>query len=57
MIIENPNIVQLKNPRSQTYVKINKLFGKIITHGKKTPYKNVPIMSRNKKGETTYKMS
>ena len=56
MIIENPDIVQLKHPRTQTYVKINKLFGEIITYGKKTPYKNVPIVSKNKKGETIYKM-
>jgi len=56
MIIENPDIVQLKNPRSQRWVRVNKLFGKVISGTKKTPYKNVPIASINKKGETIYKI-
>ena len=55
-MIENPNIVQLKNPRSQAYVRVNRLFGKIISGQKKTPYKNIPIATKNKKGFTIYKM-
>ena len=56
MIIENPDIIQLKNPRSQKYVRVNKLFGKVISGGKRTPYKNIPIATKNKKGFIIYKM-
>lgn len=56
MLIENPDVVQLKNPRNQKYVRVNKLFGRVMSGNKKTPYKNIPIATKNKKGETIYKM-
>jgi hypothetical protein len=44
------DIVQIKNPRSNRYVKIDRAAGKIIAH-KTTqgPYKNVPIIKKNSK--------
>lgn len=41
------DIIQLKNPRSQKYIKINRKTGKIIG-SKKTPYKNIPIICKHK---------
>jgi len=41
------DIVQLKNPRSDRYVKIDRAAGKIISHKTtKGPYKNVPIIKK-----------
>ena len=37
-------MVQIKNPKTGHYVKINKSEGLIVGH-KSTPYKNVPIIS------------
>jgi hypothetical protein len=38
------DVVQVKNPRSGKYVKIDRSRGKIIAHKKSDgPYKNVPI--------------
>ena len=38
------NIVQVKNPKSNHYVKIDRSAGKIISHKKSEgPYKNIPI--------------
>lgn len=44
------SIVQVKNPKSGHYVKIDRSAGKIISHKKsKGPYKNIPIaMNRTK---------
>ena len=41
---EKPDYVQLKNPRTGRYVKIDRTQGLIIAHKKSEgPYKNVPI--------------
>jgi hypothetical protein len=38
------DIVQVKNPKSGHYVKIDRSIGKILDHKKSEgPYKNVPI--------------
>jgi hypothetical protein len=38
------DVVQVKNPRSGKYVKIDRAQGKIIAHKKSSgPYKNVPV--------------
>jgi hypothetical protein len=38
------DIVQVRNPKTDRYVKINRTEGKIMSHKKsKGPYKNVPI--------------
>ena len=36
-------IVQIKNPKSGSYVKIDTSTGRILSY-KKTPYKNIPIV-------------
>lgn len=47
---KKPDIVQVKNPKSGHYVKIDRSQGKIIDHKKSEgPYKNVPI-ARKRKG-------
>ena len=44
------DIVQIKNPRTGRYVKIDRSKGRIIAHKKsKGPYKNVPIARKRKK--------
>ena len=45
-------IVQLYNPRSHRYIKVDKTVGGIISHGKRdrTPYKGIPIVGKNDKG-------
>lgn len=48
-ILSKPRYVQLLNPRSGRYVKIDHKLG-IISHKKgKKPYKNIPIVSKNGK--------
>jgi hypothetical protein len=43
------DVVQVKNPRSGRYVKIDRTVGKIIAHKKSDgPYKNVPIARKSK---------
>ena len=45
------NIVQVKNPRTGHYVKINREQGQIIAHKKSdVPYKGVPIARKRKVG-------
>lgn len=47
---KKPDVVQVKNPKSGHYVKIDRAKGKIIDHKKSEgPYKNVPI-ARKRKG-------
>lgn len=42
------DIVQVKNPRSDRYVKIDRAAGKIISHkATKGPYKNIPIIKKS----------
>jgi hypothetical protein len=46
---KKPDIVQVKNPKSGHYVKIDRSKGKIIDHKKSDgPYKGVPIASKRK---------
>lgn len=43
------DIVQVKNPKSGHYVKIDRTVGKILDHKKSEgPYKNIPV-ARNRK--------
>jgi len=46
---EKAKIVQVKNPKTGRYVKINREEGLIVSH-KKTegPYKNVPVARKRK---------
>jgi hypothetical protein len=38
------DVVQVKNPKSGRYVKIDRSAGKILSHKRSTgPYKNVPV--------------
>lgn len=44
MTREKPDYVQLKNPRSGLYVKVDRTRGLIVSYKKSEgPYKNVPI--------------
>jgi hypothetical protein len=43
------DIVQVQNPRTERYVKIDRNAGKIISHKSSTgPYKNVPVARKKK---------
>lgn len=43
------DVVQVKNPRTDRYVKIDRSAGKIIAHKKsKGPYKDVPVARKRK---------
>ncbi|HKP76247.1 MAG TPA: hypothetical protein VJT67_12035 [Longimicrobiaceae bacterium] len=44
------DVVQVKNPRSGKYVKIDRTAGKIIAHKKSEgPYKGVPVARKRSK--------
>ena len=44
------NIIQIRNPRSGRYIKINRNKAIIISHKKlKGPYKNIPIVTKDDK--------
>lgn len=44
------DIVQVKNPKTGNYVKIDRSAGKIIAHKKSSgPYKGVPVARKRKK--------
>ncbi len=44
------DIVQVKNPRTGHYVKIDRDMGKIISHKKSDgPYQDVPVARKSKK--------
>lgn len=46
-----PEIVQLRNPRSGRYVKVDRTHGRIVAHKRSDgPYKNVPIIPLRKVG-------
>ncbi len=47
-------IVQIMNPRTSRYTKINKDKGTIASKKSKGPYKNIPIITRNKEARSTY---
>ncbi len=41
------DIVQIKNPRTNRYVKINRSIGVIVSHKKSAgPYKGVPVVTK-----------
>ena len=43
------DVIQVKNPRSGKYVKIDRSRGRIISHKKSEgPYKNVPVARKKK---------
>ncbi len=42
-----PDVVQVKNPKTGHYVKIDRSAGKIVSHKKSDgPYKGVPVASK-----------
>ncbi|MBI2857472.1 MAG: hypothetical protein HYX90_00220 [Chloroflexi bacterium] len=44
MTSKKRDVVQVKNPKSERYVKIDRSAGKIIAHKKSSgPYKDIPI--------------
>jgi len=50
MAKKKKDIVQVKNPRSGHYVKIDRDQGKIIAHKKSEgPYKNIPVARKSSK--------
>jgi len=45
----NRDVVQVKNPRTGHYVKIDRSAGKIVSHKKSEgPYRNVPVARKRK---------
>jgi hypothetical protein len=43
------DVVQVKNPRTDHYVKIDRAAGKIVSHKKSEgPYKNIPVARKRK---------
>ena len=50
MAVARKDVVQVKNPKSGHYVKINRTAGKIVAHKKTAgPYKGVPVARRKAK--------
>ncbi len=48
-IDKNRDVVQVKNPRSNRYVKIDRSNGRIVSHKKTTgPYKGIPVARKKK---------
>lgn len=44
MATKKHDVVQVKNPRSGHYVKIDRTVGKIVSHKKSEgPYKDIPV--------------
>ena len=50
--------IQTKNPKTQTWVEIDKKLGRISRSGKRNPYKNVLMYEgkKDKNGEYIFKM-
>lgn len=47
---KSQNVVQVKNPRSGHYVKINRAQGKIVAHKTSPgPYKGIPVAKKKSK--------
>ena len=45
------DVVQVKNPKTNRYVKIDRTKGKILSHKKSLgPYKNVPVARKRSSG-------
>ena len=50
MATKKSKVVQIKNPKSGKYVKIDRSKGRIISHKKSEgPYKGVPVARKRKK--------
>ena len=48
-IDKNRDVVQVKNPRSNRYVKIDRSNGRIVSRKKTTgPYKGIPVARKKK---------
>jgi hypothetical protein len=46
---KKPDVVQVKNPRTARYVKIDRSVGKIVAHKKSAgPYKSIPVARKRK---------
>lgn len=46
------DVIQVKNPKTNRYVKIDRSKGKIISHKRSEgPYKNVPVARNRKKSK------
>lgn len=46
------DIVQVMNPKTGRYVKINRTEGKIVSHKKSAgPYKNIPVARKRSSGK------
>jgi hypothetical protein len=46
------DIVQVKNPKTDRYVKVNRTEGQIVSHKKSPgPYKNVPVARKSSGGK------
>lgn len=44
------DVVQIKNPRSGHYVKIDRSTGKILSHkASEGPYKGIPVLKKRRK--------
>lgn len=49
MATKKRNVVQVKNPKTDRYVKIDRAAGKIMSHKRsKGPYKDVPVARKRK---------
>ena len=49
MTAKKRDVVQVKNPRTNRYVKIDRSAGKIVSHKKSEgPYKNIPVARKRK---------
>ena len=49
MATKKRNVVQVKNPKTDRYVKIDRAAGKVMSHKRsKGPYKDVPVARKRK---------
>jgi len=49
MTAQKADVVQVKNPRTGHYVKIDRTHGKILAHKKSEgPYKDIPVARKRK---------
>lgn len=51
-MVKKNDVVQVKNPKTDHYVKIDRTVGKIVAHKKSSgPYKNVPVARKSSGGK------
>lgn len=48
-MMKKNEIIQVKNPKTGRYLRVNKTTGKIMYPSKKTPYANIPIIKKEGK--------